>query len=75
LPKKYTSSTLVLVEQPTVPTDVIKPVVDGQPGPADGFDEGGKILSRSRLGSDHQQIQLIPAAAPRCAHGRPGLRG
>ena len=27
LPKKYTSSTRVLVEQPTVPTEFVKPVV------------------------------------------------
>jgi polysaccharide chain length determinant protein (PEP-CTERM system associated) len=28
MPKKYTSTTLVLVEQPTVPTDYVKPVVN-----------------------------------------------
>jgi polysaccharide chain length determinant protein (PEP-CTERM system associated) len=27
LPKKYTSQTLILVQQPTVPTDIVKPVV------------------------------------------------
>jgi polysaccharide chain length determinant protein (PEP-CTERM system associated) len=48
LPKKYTSSTLVLVEQPTVPTDVIKPVV------TDDLNQRmasmkAQILSRSRL--------------------------
>src|SRR5260370_15508797 len=27
LPKKYTSQTLILVQQPTVPSDIVKPVV------------------------------------------------
>ena len=48
LPKKYTSSTLVLVEQPTVPADVIKPVV------TDDLNQRmasmkAQILSRSRM--------------------------
>ena len=48
LPKKYTSSTLVLVEQPTVPTELIKPVV------TDDLNQRmasmkAQILSRSRL--------------------------
>src|SRR6267378_2831660 len=45
LPKKYTSSTLVLVEQPTVPIPV---------------------------GSDHQQIQPVSAAAADHPHVRSG---
>ncbi len=48
LPKKYTSSTLVLVEQPTVPIELIKPVV------TDDLNQRmasmkAQILSRSRL--------------------------
>jgi polysaccharide chain length determinant protein (PEP-CTERM system associated) len=48
LPKKYTSSTLVLVEQPTVPKDLIKPVI------TDDLNQRmasmkAQILSRSRL--------------------------
>src|SRR5579859_4110154 len=50
LPKKYTSSTLVLVEQPTVPKDLIKPVI------TDDLNQRmasmkAQILSRSRLES------------------------
>lgn len=48
LPKKYTSSTLVLIEQPAVPKDVIKPVI------TDDLNQRmasmkAQILSRSRL--------------------------
>ena len=48
LPKKYTSSTVVLVEQPTVPKDLIRPVI------TDDLNERmasikAQILSRSRL--------------------------
>ena len=48
LPKKYTSSTLVLVEQPTVPKDLIRPVI------TDDLNQRmasmkAQILSRSRL--------------------------
>ncbi|HUL33551.1 MAG TPA: Wzz/FepE/Etk N-terminal domain-containing protein, partial [Candidatus Eisenbacteria bacterium] len=48
LPKKYTSSTVVLVEQPTVPKDLIRPVI------TDDLNQRmssmkAQILSRSRL--------------------------
>src|SRR5215469_18235334 len=48
LPKKYTSSTVVLVEQPTVPKDLIRPVI------TDDLNERmasmkAQILSRSKL--------------------------
>jgi len=48
LPKKYTSSTVVLVEQPTVPRDLIRPVI------TDDLNQRmasmkAQILSRSRL--------------------------
>src|SRR5258707_5814992 len=59
LPKKYTSSTLVLVEQPTVPTDVIKPVV------TDDLNQRmasmkAQILSRSRLEVIIKKSKLYP---------------
>jgi polysaccharide chain length determinant protein (PEP-CTERM system associated) len=59
LPKKYTSSTLVLVEQPTVPVDVIKPVV------TDDLNERmasmkAQILSRSRLEMIVNKFNLYP---------------
>jgi len=48
LPKKYTSSTLVLIEQPAVPTDLVRPVI------TDDLNQRmasmkAQILSRSRL--------------------------
>src|SRR5258707_7173575 len=59
LPKKYTSSTLVLVEQPTVPTDVIKPVI------TDDLNQRmasmkAEILSRSRLEPIINKFDLYP---------------
>jgi polysaccharide chain length determinant protein (PEP-CTERM system associated) len=48
LPKKYTSETLVLVDQPTVPTEFVKPVVtDDLNHRLSSMQE--QILSRSRL--------------------------
>jgi len=48
VPKKYTSSTLVLVEQPTVPAEFVKPVVtDDLNRRLASMQE--QILSRSRL--------------------------
>ncbi len=63
LPKKYTSSTLVLVEQPTVPTDVIKPVV------TDDLNQRmasmkAQILSRSRLEAIINKFNLYPQQRP-----------
>src|SRR6266478_6582543 len=59
LPKKYTSSTLVLVERPTVPTDVIKPVI------TDDLNQRmasmkAQILSRSRLEPIINKFGLYP---------------
>jgi polysaccharide chain length determinant protein (PEP-CTERM system associated) len=59
LPKKYTSSTLVLVEQPTVPKDLIKPVI------TDDLNQRmasmkAQILSRSRLESIINKFGLYP---------------
>jgi polysaccharide chain length determinant protein (PEP-CTERM system associated) len=63
LPKKYTSSTLVLVEQPTVPIDVIKPVV------TDDLNQRmasmkAQILSRSRLEAIINKFNLYPQQRP-----------
>src|SRR6267154_2068836 len=59
LPKKYTSTTLVLVERPTVPKDVIKPVI------TDDLNQRmasmkAQILSRSRLESIINKFNLYP---------------
>ena len=59
LPKKYTSSTLVLVEQPTVPKDLIKPVI------TDDLNQRmasmkAQILSRSRLETIIKKFNLYP---------------
>ena len=59
LPKRYTSSTLVLVEQPTVPKDLIKPVI------TDDLNQRmasmkAQILSRSRLESIINKFNLYP---------------
>ena len=59
LPKKYTSSTLVLVEQPTVPKDLIKPVI------TDDLNQRmasmkAQILSRSRLETIINKFNLYP---------------
>jgi protein tyrosine kinase modulator len=59
LPKKYTSSTLVLVEQPTVPKDLIRPVI------TDDLNQRmasmkAQILSRSRLESIIDKFGLYP---------------
>jgi polysaccharide chain length determinant protein (PEP-CTERM system associated) len=48
LPKKYTSTTLVLVEQPTVPVDYVKPVVSADLSNRLAAMKQ-QILSRSRL--------------------------
>src|SRR5258708_21174680 len=59
LPKKYTSSTLVLVEQPTVPKDLIKPVI------TDDLNQRmpsmkAQILSRPSLQSIINKFNLYP---------------
>jgi len=59
LPKKYTSSTLVLVEQPTVPKDLIKPVI------TDDLNQRmasmkAQIFSRSRLEMIINKFNLYP---------------
>jgi polysaccharide chain length determinant protein (PEP-CTERM system associated) len=59
LPKKYTSSTLVLIEQPAVPTDLIRPVI------TDDLNQRmasmkAQILSRSRLEMIVNKFNLYP---------------
>lgn len=59
LPKKYTSSTLVLIERPAVPTDLIRPVV------TDDLNQRmasmkAQILSRSRLETIINKFNLYP---------------
>jgi len=57
LPKKFTSTTVVLVEQPTVPTDIIKPVVtDDLYHRLSSMSE--QILSRSRLQPIIEKLNL-----------------
>ena len=59
LPKKYTSSTIVLVEQPTVPVDIVKPIVsDDLNHRMSSMKE--QILSRSRLQPIILKLNLYP---------------
>jgi polysaccharide chain length determinant protein (PEP-CTERM system associated) len=59
LPKKYTSSTIVMVEEPMVPADIVKPIVNN--------DLNGRlasmrelVLSRSRLQPIIEKLNLYP---------------
>lgn len=59
LPKKYTSSTLILVEQPVVPTELVKPVV------SDDLNQRlasmkEQLLSRTSLQSIIEKFNLYP---------------
>jgi polysaccharide chain length determinant protein (PEP-CTERM system associated) len=59
LPKKYTSSTLILVEQPVVPTELVKPVV------SDDLNQRlatmkEQLLSRTSLQSIIEKFNLFP---------------
>jgi uncharacterized protein involved in exopolysaccharide biosynthesis len=58
LPKRYTSKTLVLVQQPTVPGDYVKPVVTEGTG-ARLATMQQEILSRTRLEPVIQQLGLF----------------
>ena len=59
LPKKYTSTTIVLVEQPTVPSDIVKPIVsDDLNHRMASMQE--QILSRSRLQPIVEKFNLYP---------------
>lgn len=59
LPKKYTSSTLVLVEQPTVPKDLIRPVITDDLSQRMASMKA-QILSRSRLEMIITKFNLYP---------------
>jgi len=59
LPKKYTSSTLVLVEQPTVPTKLIEPVITNDLNQRMASMKA-QILSRSRLEMIINKFNLYP---------------
>lgn len=60
LPKKYTSSTLVLVEQPTVPTEYVKPVVsDDLNRRVESMKQ--QVLSRSSLQPIIEKFNLYPS--------------
>jgi len=60
LPKKYVSRTLVLVDQPTVPSDIVKPVVtEDLNNRLSSMQE--QILSRSRLQPIIDKFGLYPA--------------
>jgi len=59
LPKKYTSSTLVLIQQPAVPTELIRPII------TDDLNQRmasmkAQILSRSRLEFIINKFNLYP---------------
>lgn len=59
LPKRYTSQTLVLVQQPTVPMDIVKSVVSEDINQRlAGMQQ--QILSRSRLEEVIRQFGLFP---------------
>jgi len=59
LPKKFTSSTVVLVEQPTVPVDIVKPVVNNDLNQRLASMKQ-EILSRSRLQPIIEKFNLYP---------------
>jgi len=60
VPRKYTSTTLVFVEQPTVPTDFVKPVVtDDLNHRLASMQE--QVLSRSRLQPIIEKFDLYPS--------------
>src|SRR5215475_3640822 len=59
LPKKYTSSTLVLIDRPAVPTDVIRPIVNDDLNDRMASMKA-QILSRSRLEAIVTKFDLYP---------------
>jgi polysaccharide chain length determinant protein (PEP-CTERM system associated) len=60
LPKKYMSQTLVLVDQPTIPSDIVKPVVtEDLNHRLSSMQE--QILSRTRLEPIIDKLGLYPA--------------
>src|ERR1700731_674234 len=64
LPKRYTSETLVLVDQPTVPTEFVKPVVtEDLNHRLSSMQE--QILSRTRLQPIIEKFGLYPSMRKR----------
>src|SRR3984885_5946279 len=64
LPKRYTSETLVLVDQPTVPTEFVRPVVtEDLNHRLSSMQE--QILSRTRLQPIIEKFGLYPASRGR----------
>ncbi len=59
LPKKYTSQTLILVQQPSVPSDIVKPVVTEDLNHRLASMQG-QILSRTRLEPIIDKFGLYP---------------
>jgi polysaccharide chain length determinant protein (PEP-CTERM system associated) len=59
LPKKYTSQTLILVQQPTVPSDIVKPVVTEDLNHRLASMQE-QILSRTRLEPIIEKFGLYP---------------
>src|SRR5712691_8578982 len=59
LPKRYTSQTLILVQQPTVPSDIVKPVVTEDLNHRLASMQE-KILSRTRLEPIIEKLGLYP---------------
>jgi polysaccharide chain length determinant protein (PEP-CTERM system associated) len=59
LPKKYTSQTLILVQQPTIPTDIVKPVVTEDLNHRLASMQE-QILSRTRLEPIIEKFALYP---------------
>jgi uncharacterized protein involved in exopolysaccharide biosynthesis len=59
LPKKYTSQTLILVQQPTVPSDIVRPVVTEDLNHRLASMQE-QILSRTRLQPIIEKFGLYP---------------
>jgi polysaccharide chain length determinant protein (PEP-CTERM system associated) len=59
LPKKYTSQTLILVQQPTVPSDIVKPIVTEDLNHRLASMQE-QILSRTRLEPIIEKLGLYP---------------
>ncbi len=64
LPNRYTSQTLVLIEQPTVPTDFVKPMISTEIN-ARLASMQEEILSRTRLEPLIHQFGLYPSEVNR----------
>jgi polysaccharide chain length determinant protein (PEP-CTERM system associated) len=59
LPKRYTSQTMILVQQPTVPTDYVKPIITGDLNQRLASMQE-QILSRTRLQPIIEKFSLYP---------------